>query len=56
MVQVDVHEAKEHLSPRVELVGRRVSDRILLARAVRENLTLVTRDSALGAYGVDVAW
>ena len=31
-------------------------DRMLVAQAMVEGATLVTRDSALGAYGVPVLW
>lgn len=42
-------------------VGRRARprdpfDRMLVAQAMVEGATLVTRDSALGAYGVPVLW
>ena len=31
-------------------------DRMLVAQAIEEGLTLVTRDRQLGAYGVPIAW
>jgi len=31
-------------------------DRLLVAQALIEDATLVTKDTALAAYGVDVAW
>ena len=40
----------------LELRPRDPFDRMLVAQAMVEGATLVTRDSALGAYGVPVLW
>jgi PIN domain nuclease of toxin-antitoxin system len=40
----------------LELRHRDPFDRMLVAQAMVEGATLVTRDSALGAYGVPVLW
>lgn len=45
-----------HVAPRLPLHHRDPFDRMLVAQALVEGLTLVTVDQALAAYGVSILW